>query len=158
MTETDPMPNPVADDSERAEGKSKKREGFRKPNTEPAPSRTLNFRHIDAQDVMYWQFCIMHLGCRSWLYGDKYCTTIVRQYLPSQKKKNARRRLCDIQLKGPEVFSQRRESSSGGTNRRKRKANMRLVHRSSLSSIPCSLIIKQNGDPIGDYIGPISLA
>jgi hypothetical protein len=47
------MPNPVADDSERAEGKSKKREGFRKPNTEPAPSRTLNFRHIDAQDVMY---------------------------------------------------------------------------------------------------------
>jgi hypothetical protein len=38
MTETDPIPNPVTVDSERAEGKSKKREGFRKPNTEPEPN------------------------------------------------------------------------------------------------------------------------
>ena len=40
MTETDPMLNPVAGVSERAEGKSKRREGFRKPNSEPSPNRT----------------------------------------------------------------------------------------------------------------------
>ena len=39
MTETDLIPNPVAEDSERTAGKSKKREGFRKPNSELPPSR-----------------------------------------------------------------------------------------------------------------------
>ena len=39
MTETDLMPNPVVGNSERAGGKSKKRESFRKPNTEPPPNR-----------------------------------------------------------------------------------------------------------------------
>jgi len=39
MTETDLMLNPAAGDSERAAGKSKKREGFRKPNTECLPNR-----------------------------------------------------------------------------------------------------------------------
>jgi len=38
MTETDLMPNPVADDFERAEGKSKKREGLWKPNSERLPN------------------------------------------------------------------------------------------------------------------------
>jgi hypothetical protein len=39
MTETDLMPNPVAVDYERAEGKSKKRQGFRKPKSELPPNR-----------------------------------------------------------------------------------------------------------------------
>ena len=39
MTETDLMPNPVAVDSERAEGKSKKREGLWKPKSELPPNR-----------------------------------------------------------------------------------------------------------------------
>jgi len=37
-TETDPVPNPVAGDSERLAGKPKKGKGFRKPNTEPPPN------------------------------------------------------------------------------------------------------------------------
>ena len=37
-TETEPVPNPVAGDSERVTCKSKKGEGFRKPNTEPPPN------------------------------------------------------------------------------------------------------------------------
>ena len=37
-TETEPVPNPVAGDSERVAGKSKKGKGFRKPNTEPPPN------------------------------------------------------------------------------------------------------------------------
>jgi len=48
MTETDLMSNPVADDSERAEGKSKKREGLWKPNSERLPNRTRNWRRFDA--------------------------------------------------------------------------------------------------------------
>ena len=37
-TETEPVPNPVAGDSERVACKSKKGKGFRKPNTEPPPN------------------------------------------------------------------------------------------------------------------------
>jgi hypothetical protein len=37
-TETEPIPNPVVGDSERAAGKSKKLEGLWKPNTEPPPN------------------------------------------------------------------------------------------------------------------------
>ena len=44
MTETDLMPNPVAVDSERAAGKPKKREGFRKPNSERLPNRDRSWR------------------------------------------------------------------------------------------------------------------
>ena len=44
MTETDPMLNPVAGVSERAEGKSKMREGFRKPKSERAPNRRAKWR------------------------------------------------------------------------------------------------------------------
>jgi hypothetical protein len=40
MTETEPIPNPVVGDSERAAGKSKMRKGLLKPNTEPPPNRT----------------------------------------------------------------------------------------------------------------------
>ena len=50
-TETEPMPNPVAVDSERVAGKSKKREGSWKPNTEPPPNRTRNWRRSDVRDV-----------------------------------------------------------------------------------------------------------
>ena len=39
MTETDLIPNPVAEDSERTAGKSKKREGLWEPNTERPPNR-----------------------------------------------------------------------------------------------------------------------
>jgi hypothetical protein len=38
-TETEPMPNLVAGDSERVASKPKKRKGFRKPNTELLPNR-----------------------------------------------------------------------------------------------------------------------
>ena len=41
MTETDPIPNPVASQSERAEGKSKKREGLWEPKSERPPSLKL---------------------------------------------------------------------------------------------------------------------
>ena len=37
MTETDPIPNPVAGHSERPEGKSKKGEGLWEPKAEPGP-------------------------------------------------------------------------------------------------------------------------
>ena len=47
MTETDPIPNSVTVDSERAEGKSKKREGFRKPKSELPPNRNRNWRLRD---------------------------------------------------------------------------------------------------------------
>jgi hypothetical protein len=39
MTETEPIPNPVAVDSERDAGMSKKRKDLWKPNTEPPPNR-----------------------------------------------------------------------------------------------------------------------
>jgi len=39
-TETEPITNPVVGHSERLAGKSKKRDGLWKPNTEPPPSRT----------------------------------------------------------------------------------------------------------------------
>jgi hypothetical protein len=39
LTKTDLMPNPVAGDSERAAGKSKKQNGFLKPKSEPPPNR-----------------------------------------------------------------------------------------------------------------------
>ena len=51
MTETDPMLNPVAGVSERAEGKSKKGEGFRKPNSERLPNRNHNRRLFDVRDA-----------------------------------------------------------------------------------------------------------
>jgi hypothetical protein len=38
-TETEPVPNPVAGDSERVAAKPKKRKGFRKPDTELLPNR-----------------------------------------------------------------------------------------------------------------------
>ena len=44
MTETELMPNAAAVVSERAEGKSKKGEGLRKPNFERPPNRTRNWR------------------------------------------------------------------------------------------------------------------
>jgi hypothetical protein len=51
MTETDLMPNPVVGDSERDAGKSKKRNGLWKPNTEPPPNR--NSLPCDVLDV-WW--------------------------------------------------------------------------------------------------------
>ena len=54
MTETDPIPNPVAGDSERAEGKSKKRQGFRKPKSESPPNRNSNWRRFE----MSWMSCV----------------------------------------------------------------------------------------------------
>ena len=50
MTETDLMPNPVAFDSDRAEGKSKKRKGPWKPNTERPPKRDRNWQRCDVRD------------------------------------------------------------------------------------------------------------
>ena len=44
MTETDPVPNPVAGDSERVACKPKKGKGFRKPNTELLPNRIFERR------------------------------------------------------------------------------------------------------------------
>ena len=50
-TETEPMPNPVAVDSERSAVEAKKRKGLWQPNTEPPPSRTRNWRRCDVPEV-----------------------------------------------------------------------------------------------------------
>ena len=58
MTETDLMPNPVVVDSELDAGKLKKREGFRKPNTEPAQNRNSNWRRFAVRDVLRRQVIV----------------------------------------------------------------------------------------------------
>ena len=49
VTETDLMPNPVAVDSERDAGKSKKQEGLWEPKSERLPNRNSNRRFIDVR-------------------------------------------------------------------------------------------------------------
>jgi hypothetical protein len=63
------MPNSVVGDSERVAGKSKKRERFLKPNTEPPPNR--NLLPCDVLDVwwsadfgrfVFWDTKLKHSG------------------------------------------------------------------------------------------------
>jgi hypothetical protein len=56
MTETELMPNPAAVDSERAEGKSKKRERLWEPKSEPAPNRISEI--VYSGSPMSWMSCI----------------------------------------------------------------------------------------------------
>ena len=49
-------------------------------------------------------------------------------------------KIVKYQIKGPETYSQRKVSSSGGANSRKRKATTHWVHFSNFSSISCILI------------------
>ena len=56
MTETEPIPNPILGYSERAAGKSKKREGFSKPNTEPPPNRISESAFSGFE--MSWMSCV----------------------------------------------------------------------------------------------------
>jgi hypothetical protein len=49
------MPKPLAVDSERDAGKSKKREGLWKPKSELPPKRDRNYRLIDVgDDLAFW--------------------------------------------------------------------------------------------------------
>ena len=68
------------------------------------------------------------------------CTHTFGQLQTYSANKNSNPRIAKYQLKGPETYSQRKVSSSGGTNSRKRKAVTHWVHFSNLSSIPCNLI------------------
>ena len=52
-TSTDLMPNPMVGDSERAEGKSKKREGLWKPKSELPPNRPRNWRRFNVGDAWF---------------------------------------------------------------------------------------------------------
>jgi hypothetical protein len=61
-TETEPMPNPVAGDSERVAGKPKKGKDFRKPNTEPPPNRISDRRFP---------------GASRHLLGNDYCFAVI---------------------------------------------------------------------------------
>jgi len=59
-TETEPIPNPVVGHSERVAGKSKKRNGLWKPNTELPPNRTCGA----AMSEIWWSRSEHLGGCR----------------------------------------------------------------------------------------------
>jgi len=65
MTETGHMPNPVAYDSERDAGKSKKEEGFRKPKSERPPNR------IDDPEIEDFGIACFQLKTQIGLYAIK---------------------------------------------------------------------------------------
>ena len=74
-TETEPIPNLVVGDSERVAGKSKKRKGFRKPNTERPPNRTAESANFDS--VISGMSCIgIHAESTSGVIADLWWSAV----------------------------------------------------------------------------------
>ena len=62
------------------------------------------------------------------------------QYMTFNANRNSNPKIVKYQIKGPETYSQRKVSSSGGANSRKRKATTHWVHLRNFSSISYILI------------------
>ena len=86
-TETEPVPNPVAGDSDRVACKSKKGKGFRKPNTEPPPNRISERRLCPGGRTFIGQgLSLRGDGLYFWVRPESVIPGIWRNFRDAEKK------------------------------------------------------------------------